>query len=198
MSVQRSKIKLEGEDLFLIIEKETKMRKFGVRILVMSITTFLFMSSVSYPMGQYPKVEREDQEDLKGTYTVIFYGGTYSNDPETVALLDVEDDEYTFEPFTSEYNYQIKKGIPAELALKESRWFVGRHSDYFTSSLKRVIDSKGSIIGYELKPLFYKLRFGYLDILDVSYWFKDDKVLVSVDLKRKVKERFNRNNFSGD
>jgi hypothetical protein len=177
--------------------KGEKMRKLGMTFLVISITTFLFLNSATYPMGQYPRVEREDSVDLRGTYTVIFYGGTYSNDPATITILDVEGDDYDFEPFTSEYNYQIKKGIPAELALKESQWFVSRHTDFYTSRLQRITNEKDKIIGYELRPLYHSRRFGRHDILDVYYRMRDKTVSVTVDIKRTIRRRFWDKGFGG-
>ena len=165
------------------------MRKSSTRFIVMSITTFLLLNSVSYPMGQYPRVERENSVDLAGTYTVIFHGGTYSNDPAAVAILDVEGDAYTFEPFTSEYNYQIKKGMPAEAALRESRLFVSNHTDFFRSQLQRISDEKGSIIGYEIRPLYHTSRFGRHDIIDVHYRIRDKTISLTVDIKRSVRKK---------
>jgi hypothetical protein len=165
-----------------------------ILLLSMAISFFLFCNS-SFSMGKYPSVEVQKDRELQGVFTVIFFGGTYQNDPKTAVIFDIEGDEYTFKPYASKYNYQMNEGIPAELALKESEWFIGRHTDYFTSSFKRVLDNKGSIIGYELKPLFHTRRFGYHDILNVSYWYKGDEVLVSVDVKRKVRKRSFRRNF---
>jgi len=166
------------------------MKISGMKFMVMSMTTLLFLYGIAYSMSQYPRAEREERVDLTGTYTVIFHGGTYSNDPAAVAILDIEGDEYTIKPFTSEYNYRIKKGMPAEAALKESRLFISSHTDFFRSELQRIIDEKGEIIGYEVKPLYNILRFGMHDILDVHYRIKDKTVSVTVDIKRNLKRRF--------
>jgi hypothetical protein len=167
------------------------MSKSGMKFQVMSIVAVLLLCSVTiaYAMGQYPGVVREEQPKLTGTFTVIFYGGTYSNDPVTVAILDVEGDDYTIEPYTSEYNYQIKKDVPAEQALKESELFVSRHSDFYKSQIKRITDEKGRIIGYEVRPLYHTWRFGRRDILNVRYWIKDRTVFVTVDMKRAIRNR---------
>jgi hypothetical protein len=85
------------------------MRISEMKFMVMIMTTLLFLYGSAYPMSQYPRVQRGERVDLTGTYSVIFHGGTYSNDPATVAILDIEGDEYTITPFTSEYNYEINK-----------------------------------------------------------------------------------------
>jgi hypothetical protein len=165
------------------------MSKRGMRFPVMSITAVLLLCGISYSMGHYPRLERENRADLTGTFRVIFYGGTYSDDPAAIAILDVEGDGYDFKPFTSEYNYQIKNGVPAELALKVSQSFVSRHSDFFASQLKRITVENDRIIGYEVRPLYHTLRFGRHDILDVRYWMSGKTVFVTVDIRRDFKNR---------
>jgi hypothetical protein len=180
---------LKKREYFFIVKKEIKMSKFGMKFPLIGIMAILLLYGVSYSMGHYPAVERENRADLTGTFTVIFYGGTYSNDPAAIAILDVEGDDYDFEPYTSEYNYQIKNGVPAGLALKESRSFVSQRSDFFTSQLKRITGENGTIIGYELRPLYHSMRFGRHDILDVRYWLSEKTVFVTVDIKRDTRNR---------
>jgi hypothetical protein len=80
--------------------------------------------------------------------------------------------------------------MPLLPALRESRLFISSHTDFIRSELKRIIDEKGEIIGYEIKPLYNILRFGMHDILDVHYRIKDKTVSVTVDVKRNLKIRF--------
>lgn len=156
----------------------------------MSIIMSVFLYGTSWSMGNYPRIEKGSRDDLTGTYTVIYYGGTYLNDPVSVAILDVEGDEYTLEPFDSGYNYVIMNKVSAETALKESKSFVANHSDFYKSSLKRISDDAGHIIGYEVKPLYHITRFGRHDILDVNYWVRDKAVSFTVDIKRNVRRKF--------
>jgi len=160
-----------------------------MKISAAALMVFMLLCSSSYPMGQYPRTEKEDDVDRKATYTVIFYGGTYLDDPATVAFLDVEGDAYTIEPYESEYKSEIKKGLSAETALEESGKFISGHSDFYRPELKRISDENGIVIGYELRPLFHIQRFGRNDILDIRYRIKDKKVFVTVDLKRDMKRR---------
>ncbi len=143
-----------------------------------------FMIAPAYANSTY--LEREivkDEKTIAGTFTAILYGGSYSNDFETIAVLDVENDEYTFEPYTSEFNYTLKKHLSAEEAIKEAMHFVSDHGSFINAHLSKVMNSDGSVLGYEVRPLYLPLRYGLADVLDVSYLLKGEKVTIYLYLK---------------
>lgn len=144
--------------------------------------------------GNYLKTEGAKDADIKGTFSLILYGSRHLNDIETIAILDIEGDGYSFEPYTPEFDYKIKMGIPAKEALEEAERFVSWHSLFYRTQLSRILDYKGNIIGYELRPLYQPLAFGVSDVLDVDYRIKDNKVIVRIKLKQQIERML----FNGD
>jgi len=142
--------------------------------------------TVSCATGIYLRTERAQVTEISGTYTIILYGGRYSADMETIAILDKEGDKYTFEVYAPEFDYKIKHGVPAEEALEEAEKFVRFHHSFWQARLSKIIDPAGKTIGYEIRPLYHPIDFGYSDVLDVYYVIKDSKVIVTISLIPEV------------
>jgi len=129
------------------------------------------------------KTEPATAAEIKGIFSVILYGGSYADDLETVALLDSEGDQFTFEPFAPDFDYAIKKGLTAEEALKAAEKFVTFHPSFWRTQLIKIIDPEGNIIGFELKPLYFPFAYGRSDVLDIYYWLeKGGKIKVTIKL----------------
>jgi hypothetical protein len=129
------------------------------------------------------RTEEAKPDEIKGTFTLILYGGNYLDDLETIAILDAEGDRYVLEPFVPDFDLRIKKGVPAVEALKEAEAFVNFHPSFWRSQLSRILDKEGKIIGYEVRPLYLPFTFGASDVLDVNYWLKEKgRVKVTIRL----------------
>jgi hypothetical protein len=129
------------------------------------------------------KTEKADLSEVRGTYTLILYGGRFLDDLETVAFLDFEGDEYRFEPFAPDFDYRIKKGIQVKEALAEAQKFISFHNAFWHAQQSRILDSKGNIIGYELRPLYLPFVYGISDLMDINYWPREGgKVKVTIKL----------------
>ncbi len=139
--------------------------------------------------GTYLSREDVKGTDVTGVFTLILYGGTYQDDVKTIAILDKEGDSYEFEVYSPEYDYKIKKDVPAKEALKDAEKFVGFHPQFLHSRLSKIVDKEGTIIGYEVRPLYQPSTFLFADILDVNYQMKDSKVIVYLYIKPEVKEK---------
>lgn len=131
----------------------------------------------------YLRTERADPAQIAGTYTLLLYGGRYFDDLENVAILDKEGDRYSFEMYAPEYDYSVKKQVPAGEALAEAEKHVGSHSSFFRLKLRAILDPEGNIIGYELRPLYHLPEFGEHDILYIDYSVKDDTVITKIRLR---------------
>ena len=130
----------------------------------------------------------KDGKSIQGTFTLILYGANHSNDLETIAILDREGDGYDFEPFAPEFVYRIKKNLPANEALSEAEKFVGWHHSFRSSRLSKITDEKGSLLGYEVRPLYYPLGFGFSDILEVDYFKSGNKIIARIKLMESVEK----------
>lgn len=154
------------------------------------LISLLMFVAISYAFERPLKTEKADSVDVKGTYTVIFYGGSYGDDLETLVILDAEGDEYTLKPYVPDFDLIIKKGVPAGDALKEAEKFVNFHHSFWRSQLSRVFDKTGRVIAYELRPLYRPMTFGVSDVLDVNYWAREDgNIKVNIKLLPHI-ERF--------
>lgn len=126
-------------------------------------------------------------EDVKGKFNLILYGARHIDDLETLAILDVEGDNYVFEPFAPDFDYKILKNLTAEQALDNAKKFIGFHNAYHKSVLKRILDYNGRTIGFEMRPLYYPFVYGFADVMDVFYFLKENgKVKVVIRLIEQI------------
>jgi hypothetical protein len=132
-----------------------------------------------------------DEQTITGSYDLILYGNRYGNDLETVAVLDIADDEYTFEPYAPSYDYRISKDIESDKAISEALSFVSKHTAFRTALIKR-ITLDGETLGYEVKPLYLRHRYGQASIKRVYYTLKDKKVFMYVRVKNYVEKMLDR------
>jgi hypothetical protein len=136
------------------------------------------------------RTEWVNASDVTGTFTLILYGGNYFNDVHTIAFLDSEGDQYTFEPYAPEFEYRLVKGLSAKEALDKAQNFVSTIDNCFLrSQLSRVFDQNGKTIGYEVRPFYNPICYGLTDVLDVSYWNKNGKIVIRIRLYPAVEKQ---------
>jgi hypothetical protein len=158
-----------------------------VTAILFLMIVLLLKASASFAIETPLKTESANPSKVKGTFTLLLYGGNYYDDMETMALLDREGDGYALDLFVPDFDYSVKKGLPAKEALKKAEKFISFHPSFWRSQLSRIIDREGNIIGYELRPLYYPITYGASDILDVHYWMKEGgRVKVTVRLISSV------------
>lgn len=124
-----------------------------------------------------------------GVFTVILHGGSHGNDLTTVAFLDIEGDDITFEPFRPDFEYKKIPSLQAGEALNRAEAFIKNHHAYSGSVLKKIVNSRGVTLGYEMRPLYQAVSVGAADVLDIHYVLKGGKVVISITLKPEI-ERF--------
>jgi hypothetical protein len=158
------------------------MRNSIKTFIVIFMVVLFYTDNNSLAVAKFLKTEEAKSDEVTGTYDLILYGGRHINDLETVAFLDKEGDQYKFEPYAPEFDYKIKRGIPAKEALKEAKKFVSFHNAFWRSQLSRILDEKGNVIGYELRPLYRPFVYGRDDLLEIYYRIKGDKVIIEINL----------------
>jgi hypothetical protein len=141
----------------------------------------MVLAVATYSCARYLKTEGATVEEISGVYTLILYGGTSANDIKTIAILAKEGTPYSFEVFQPESDYKIIKGIPAKEALEKARKFVSFHPDFWKIQLSKILDNKGSTIGYEVRPLYNPSVYDKSDLPDVNYKIADGKVIVYIN-----------------
>ncbi|HUO75938.1 MAG TPA: hypothetical protein VMU21_00035 [Thermodesulfovibrionales bacterium] len=167
------------------------MKSVMLRIMITFTASALLLCIGSCASAPYLITVPTDPREIEGTYTLILYGGRYSSDIENVAILDKEGDQFTFMVYAPEFDYKVKKHISAKEALAEAEAFVRFHYAFWKAQLKGIVDPTGIPIGYEIRPLYYPMDFGYPDVLDIDYILKkDNNVTVMISLKRELRRRF--------
>ena len=144
---------------------------------------------VSCATGNYLRTEESSTIEMENTYSLIYYGGRFSDDRETLAILDKDDDAYKFIVIASEYDYRIEKNVPAKSALAKAEHFVRFHHTFRRSLLSRILDQRGATIGYEVKPLYFPVDVGYSDLIDTYYRIEGKTVMVRVRLRAEAEDR---------
>ncbi|MEW6586715.1 MAG: hypothetical protein AB1442_14050 [Nitrospirota bacterium] len=171
------------------------MKTKGSSIFICVVLSAFFMGTLAAATAAFalPKPLRTqlaDPSEIKGTFTLMLYGGRYADDIETVAVMDLEGDSYDFYIFAPDYDYTVKKGLSAQDALERARQSVGFHSAFWRSQLSKIIDNQGNVIGYEVRPLYQPFVYGRSDVLDVNYWLKEGgKVKVTIKLIPSMERR---------
>jgi hypothetical protein len=156
---------------------------------VLVILFLLYTSSfVSCTPGIRLNTQAAQDSQVAGTYTVIFYGCNFLDDLETIAFLDKEGDQYTFEPFAPAFRYRVKKGMDAKDAVAEATRFVGCNTSFSRAQLSRIIGPDGDTLGYEVRPLYHSFTYGVDDVLYTDYRIKGDKVVMTIRLVPSVEK----------
>ncbi|MGE5239288.1 MAG: hypothetical protein ACM3ON_10830 [Chloroflexota bacterium] len=127
--------------------------------------------------------------EITGTYTLILFGGNYMEDLQTVAFLDKEGDQYTLAPYAPDWQYTVQKGVAAKDALAKAEQFVSINPSFRSVHLAKILDEKGGVIGYEVRPFYLSTTYGATDVLDVWYALQGTTVNIHIHLKEHVKTR---------
>ena len=152
------------------------------RISLTGAFLFFSMTMSSCAPGLYLKTSSVQPGEITGTYTLILYGARYSSDIENVAILAKEGTGYAFEVYAPEFDFKVRRAVPADEALETAERFVGFHHAFRRSQLSGIMDTKGTVIGYEVRPLYSPLDFGYTDVLDIVYTLQDNTVTARIRL----------------
>ncbi|HUO76024.1 MAG TPA: hypothetical protein VMU21_00470 [Thermodesulfovibrionales bacterium] len=166
------------------------MKSFLIILLCIVMVGSLILVKGSDALETPLRTEWVNVVDVTGTFTLILYGGNYFNDVHTIAFLDLEGDQYTFEPYAPEFEYRVVKGLSAKEALDKAQDFVSTIGNCFSrSQLSKVLDQNGKTIGYEMRPFYNPICYGLSDVLDVSYWNKGGKVVIRIKLYPAVEKQ---------
>ena len=134
----------------------------------------------------------------QGKYTLIKYGGNYSDDFRTVAFIVPEQGRYVFEIFRPPFESKVVKGLSGGQAQSMAQEFVGGNAYIRMVQLNGVIGPEGDVIGYEVRPIYRSVLFGKEDVLIIGYFVRAGNVIqVNIDVDDAVKQR-ERGDASGE
>lgn len=143
----------------------------------------LFVTLSSCAGSKLLRTELAQDSEITGSFTLILHGTRHTFDLKTIAFLDKEGDGYVLMPEAPTFDYKVIGNLSAQEALKKAQDFVKWHRSFRRSQVSKIIDDKGSIIGYEIRPLYDPIDYGISNVLVVEYWLKEGgKVKVTIRL----------------
>lgn len=102
-------------------------------------------------------------------YRLFLYGGLDSNDFESVAILDREDDRLLLVSHSGPVKVNLREGLTITEAQTEARRFLGRNN-YFSGMEPRAITGPdGRVIGYEIRSRYSPSVGRLADDLETTY-----------------------------
>jgi hypothetical protein len=161
--------------------------------IIVTILASLVLTLGSCTGGKQLRTELAQDSEITGSYTLILFGKRDAYDLKTIAFLDKEGDGYELVPYAPEYDYNVIKNLPATEALKKALDYVKWPRDYRSSQVRKILDDQGSVIGYEVRPLYAPLAYGISNVLVVRYWVQaGGKVKVTINLHPTAREYLRR------
>jgi len=137
----------------------------------------LVMTLGSCAGGKQLRTELAQVTEITDTFTLILHGKNNAYDLETIALLEKEGDGYELKVDAPEYEYKVIRNLPAREALSKAQDFVKWNRSFRRSEIRKIIDDQGSVIGYEVRPLYDPFDYGISNVLVVNYWIKEGGVV---------------------
>ncbi len=132
------------------------------------------------------RTEPAKPDEVSGTYSLYLYGCRYPDDLEDVAILVKEGGPFTVDIFSLPTMYKMKEDLTADQALAEAKKFVMCSVHYQQTRYSRILGPDGSVVAYEVRPLYSPIRFGMHDVLDIQYALKGSVITVYIKLDRDV------------
>ena len=120
--------------------------------------------------------------DVQGKFTLLLSGCSSRDDIENVAILDREEDAYSFEIMAPEFSTTVTSGLSAGAALKKAEEFVRCNINVTRSQLRRVLGPSGAVVGFAVTPLYPVILFGREDVVDMQYTIKGRAIAVRIRL----------------
>lgn len=127
--------------------------------------------------------------DIKGTFSLILFDSAWGGGIQRIALLDAEQDDVVIEPYVPVDEYRIVRNLSADDAYRQALAFLSLAPDFWSSQLTRISDARGALLGYEVRPLFFRLTYGNPDVLEVNYSLKGNTVYMHIRLIDEVDRR---------
>lgn len=111
-------------------------------------------------------------------YRLFLYGGLDSNDFESVAILDQEDDRFLVVSYSGTIKVNLLEGLTITEAQAEARRFLGRNNYFNGMESRAIIGPDGQVIGYEIRSRYSPPVGRRADDLDTTYLFGPDNTVI--------------------
>lgn len=155
--------------------------------LMLAVMIFLIPTaqSVDAPL----KFAEAQPAEINGMFSLILFDSAWGGGIQRIAILDAEQDDVIIEPYVPVDEYRIIRHLPAADAYRQALAFLSLAPDFWSSQLTRISDARGTLLGYEVRPLFFRLTYGKPDVLDVNYRLKGNTIYMHIRLIDEVDRR---------
>ncbi|OGW42384.1 MAG: hypothetical protein A2010_08855 [Nitrospirae bacterium GWD2_57_9] len=161
----------------------------AVTILFLSLTLLLFGFAATVEARDVD-LKSVDASEVQGTYSVIGYGCNSASDAPAIAILKKEGTAYNFDVETPapafswgnipDSEYQMVTGLSASEALSRSEAFVKCNPEVQDVDLRSITGPDGTLLGYEVRPIYSPLRYGTAGLASTSYSVEQNTIVADV------------------
>lgn len=161
--------------------KRLRLLQRSARHAVSLAVAFLFvgMAAFSADAGGV-KTDRVKPDDVQaGTYRVVGFERGTVNDPLRIAILQRSDVPYNLKFKTAGVSREVA-GLSETDAIRRAEAFVKSNPAVTETEVSRIYGDDGTLIGYEVSPVFMPMRYGSSDVVDSHYRISEDRTLAFV------------------
>lgn len=177
----------------LSVKSNLTQRAFPLLILFAVTAGLLLLGAVATAEAKDVTIRGAEASELQGQYTIIAYGCESTSDSPSLAILKKEGTGYDFEVEVSTPAYfwnspqipsdtQTLSGVPAMEALRRAENFVKCNPEVQDVELNRITGPQGTVLGYEVRPVYMPLRYGSAGLQGVTYSLEERDIIASVSL----------------
>jgi hypothetical protein len=142
---------------------------------------FLFVGIVSSASAKGVSTSMDKETNIMtGTYSVVAYGCNGAADPRAVAFLQRDDAPYRVSIVEPRADVQTVMGLTADEAFRRAEDFVTCNPNAGEVELARITAPDGTLIGYEVSPVYLPLHSGSSDGVETAYRVEGNKVMAYV------------------
>jgi hypothetical protein len=153
------------------------------KILFVLYAAFFVPAFIATASAADLKTEPAKPSEVQGTFTVMLYGCNGESDVNDIVLLQKEGENKPFgiDPPAFDYAYYgVERGIEGKEALRKAQQFLACSAEPDHIQLSRIVDSEGTILGFELKPQYRAAKYGAADSYFTRYTEDDDAITVQM------------------
>jgi hypothetical protein len=156
-----------------------KSLRFIQRSVLSVAVALLFIGLAASAEAKAVKTDRVKPHDVQaGTYNVIGYEQETVNGPIRVAILQKEDAPNI--KFKTPGDTKQVTGLTQDNAIRQAEAYVKANPAVTKTELSKMYDADGTLIGYEMSPIFLPMRYGSSDVVDSHFRISEDRTLAYV------------------
>lgn len=157
-------------------------QRIGLFVLFIA-AAFLLFGFASTATAKGVTIEDAKISELQGgTYSVFGYGCNASEDTPAIAILKREGTPYDFTMDAPVAEYRVSSGLAVGDAVRLAEKFVQCNPEAQDVEFNRIVAPDGTVLGYEMTPIYSPLRYGSAGLIGTSYRIEENMVFADVEV----------------